>query len=69
MSSYYDQHLTCSDCGHDFVWGAKDQEFFAQKNYQPPKRCKGCNRKRKAQQEGGGSADAERGARPGGRGE
>ena len=49
MSSHYDQHLTCADCGHDFVWTAKDQEFFAGKGYQQPKRCKDCRQAKKAQ--------------------
>lgn len=49
MSSHYDQHLTCADCGHDFVWTAKDQEFFREKGYQQPKRCKDCRQAKKAQ--------------------
>jgi DNA replicative helicase MCM subunit Mcm2 (Cdc46/Mcm family) len=49
VSSHYDQHLTCSDCGHDFVWTAKEQEFFRENGYQPPKRCKDCRRAKKEQ--------------------
>jgi DNA replicative helicase MCM subunit Mcm2 (Cdc46/Mcm family) len=49
VSSHYDQHLTCADCGHDFVWTAKDQEFFREKGYQQPKRCKDCRQAKKAQ--------------------
>lgn len=49
MSGHYDQHLTCADCGHDFIWTAKDQEFFAEKGYQQPKRCKECRQAKKAQ--------------------
>jgi hypothetical protein len=49
LSSYTDQHLTCADCGHDFEWSAKDQEFFAEKGFQPPKRCKDCRRAKKEQ--------------------
>lgn len=52
MSSHYDQHLTCADCGHDFVWTAKDQAFFAEKGFQPPKRCRDCNKARKERREG-----------------
>jgi len=52
VSNYYDQHLTCADCGHDFVWSAKDQEFFAEKGYQQPKRCKDCRQAKKAQRGG-----------------
>jgi DNA replicative helicase MCM subunit Mcm2 (Cdc46/Mcm family) len=53
MSGYTDQHLTCADCGHDFVWSAKDQEFFAEKGFQPPRRCKDCRRAKKEQRGGG----------------
>ena len=52
MSGYHDQHLTCADCGHDFVWSAKDQEFFAEKGFQPPRRCKDCRRAKKGQRGG-----------------
>ena len=47
MSASYDQHLTCADCGHDFVWSAREQEFYREKGFQQPKRCKDCNRARK----------------------
>jgi DNA replicative helicase MCM subunit Mcm2 (Cdc46/Mcm family) len=51
LSSHYDQHLTCADCGHDFVWTAKDQEFFREKGYQQPKRCKECRQAKKERRE------------------
>ena len=54
MSGYYDQHLTCADCGHDFVWSAREQEFYREKNFQQPKRCKPCKRARRERQENGG---------------
>ena len=54
MSSHYDQHFTCADCGHDFVWTAKDQEFFREKGYQQPKRCKDCRRAKKQGRESNG---------------
>lgn len=47
MSSYTDQHLTCADCGHDFVWNERDQAFFAEKGFGPPRRCKDCRRAKK----------------------
>ena len=61
MSSYYDQHLTCADCGHDFIWSAKEQEFFAEKGFQQPKRCKECRQAKKAQR--GGAERGEGGRR------
>lgn len=60
--SYYDQHLTCSDCNRDFLWSAREQEFFAEKGFQQPKRCKECKQRRKEQQ-GGGRQDDDRGNR------
>ncbi len=50
MSTHYDQHLTCADCGHDFVWSAKDQGFYAEKGFQAPRRCKDCRQARKERQ-------------------
>ena len=46
-----DRTLTCSDCGTSFVFTASEQEFFASKNFTPPKRCKRC-RKIKKQERG-----------------
>ena len=53
MSANYDQHLTCADCGHDFLWSAREQDFYREKGFQPPKRCKDCARARKEQRKGG----------------
>ncbi len=50
MSAHYDQHLTCADCGHDFVWSVKDQEFYAEKGFSAPRRCKDCRQARKERQ-------------------
>lgn len=45
---YLDRPITCSDCGNDFVWTAKDQAFYAEKGLvHPPKRCKPCRIRRK----------------------
>jgi len=54
MSAEQDQKLTCADCGQEFVWGAREQEFYREKGFQQPKRCKDCNRARKERREGGG---------------
>jgi len=50
VSAHYDQHLTCADCGHDFVWSAKDQAFYAEKGFSAPRRCKDCRQARKERQ-------------------
>ena len=44
-----DKTLTCTDCQTDFAWSVKEQEFFAEKNFDPPKRCLPCRKKRRAQ--------------------
>ncbi len=48
-STYQDRPLTCTDCKQEFVWPAKEQEFFAEKKFMPPKRCLDCRRKRREQ--------------------
>lgn len=42
-----DQDLVCCNCGQKFAFTARDQEFFAQKAFKPPRRCKVCRVKRK----------------------
>lgn len=52
MSDFEDKTLNCNDCKRDFVFRAKDQEFFARMNFTEPKRCKPCRDIKKAQKEG-----------------
>lgn len=53
-----DQTLQCVDCGSDFVYTDRDQQFYEKQGYTPPKRCKPCrdikkqNRARQDQQRG-----------------
>lgn len=45
---YQDETLRCRDCGEDFVFTARDQEFFAEKGFtNKPTRCKSCRNARK----------------------
>lgn len=41
---YQDQELNCieEDCHAPFTWTAEEQEFYAEKNFGAPKRCKPC---------------------------
>lgn len=51
--AYQDQTIKCRDCGKEFVFTARDQEFFAQKGFtNNPTRCKDCrnNRKKKVEE-------------------
>jgi hypothetical protein len=52
MSDLEDKTLNCCDCHRDFVFRAKDQEFFARMNFSDPRRCKPCRDIKKAQKEG-----------------
>lgn len=52
MSNFTDQTLTCKDCQSPFLFTARDQEFFAQQGFTPPKRCRSCRQIAKAKKEG-----------------
>ncbi len=43
--------LTCSDCGQEFVFTAGEQQFYQERGYSAPRRCKPC---RQAKQNAGG---------------
>ncbi len=49
-----DQQLMCSDCGQAFTFTAEDQDFFRERGYSSPKRCKACRQAKKNEQAGGG---------------
>lgn len=37
-----DQNLTCKDCSNEFVFTSGEQDFYAQKGFSSPTRCKNC---------------------------
>jgi CxxC-x17-CxxC domain-containing protein len=49
-----DIQLTCSDCGQEFTFTAADQQFFQERGFSTPKRCKPCRMAKKNDQGGGG---------------
>jgi CxxC-x17-CxxC domain-containing protein len=49
-----DMQLTCSDCGQEFTFTAADQQFFSERGFSTPKRCKPCRQAKKADGGGGG---------------
>ena len=50
MTEYTDKTIKCVDCGTEFVFTARDQEFYAEKGFtNEPKRCKACRDKKKAE--------------------
>src|SRR5262245_43722485 len=52
---FQDKTLKCADCGADFVFTAREQEFFEEKGFtSPPKRCAECRKNRRDRGPGGG---------------
>lgn len=50
MAEYQDKTIVCTDCGTEFTFSAREQEFYAEKGFtNEPKRCKVCRDKRKAE--------------------
>jgi CxxC-x17-CxxC domain-containing protein len=45
-----DKILTCKDCGNQFVFSGREQEFFAEKGFaNQPQRCRDCRQARRGQ--------------------
>jgi CxxC-x17-CxxC domain-containing protein len=58
---YQDKSLHCADCGAEFTFTAKEQEFYASKGFvNEPKRCMTCRQSRKTERRGGSSAGGSR---------
>ena len=51
-----DIDLTCQDCNATFIFTSSDQDFYAEKGFTQPKRCKPCRDAKKAKNgdKGGG---------------
>ncbi len=59
-----DKTLTCKDCGTNFTFTSREQQFYADKGFtNEPQRCKDCRISRKGQS-GGGSYRGDSGPRP-----
>jgi CxxC-x17-CxxC domain-containing protein len=57
---YQEKVLKCGDCGTEFIFTIREQQFYAEKGFRnEPKRCRGCKAARA--QSGGNSM---RGAAP-----
>jgi CxxC-x17-CxxC domain-containing protein len=45
-----DKILTCKDCGIEFVFSGREQQFFAEKGFaNQPQRCRDCRQARRSQ--------------------
>lgn len=40
--------IVCKDCGQEFEFTVREQEFYKEKGFSDPQRCKPCREKRKA---------------------
>lgn len=60
-----DQTLACQDCGTEFNFSASEQEFYQQRGFSAPKRCKPCREAAKAAKGQGGGFGGGAGARRG----
>jgi CxxC-x17-CxxC domain-containing protein len=51
-----DKSLLCKDCGNEFPFTVRDQQFYAEKGFEnEPQRCRDCRTSRKnARPSGGG---------------
>lgn len=54
MTEFADKTIVCKDCGKEFIFTAGGQQFFAEKGYSTPVRCKPCRAKKKAEKEAQG---------------
>ena len=43
-----DKKIKCIDCFKDFIFTAGEQEFFEERGYSEPIRCKECRSKKKS---------------------
>lgn len=50
MDNLNDKKIICKDCGTEFDFIVKEQEFYAEKGFNDPLRCKACRDARKANQ-------------------
>ena len=62
---FADRVMTRMDCSLEFTFTAAEQQFFDQMGFRnPPRRCKECRRKRKAEGGSGGGGASPGGGRP-----
>lgn len=55
-----DKILTCKECGTEFTFSAREQQFFAEKGFSnQPQRCRDCRQARRTQGVDRGAAGAQ----------
>ena len=48
---FQDQTLKCARCGEDHIFTERDQKFYAENGWGPPKRCRPCREDLKVERE------------------
>ncbi|TKJ38564.1 hypothetical protein CEE37_12435 [candidate division LCP-89 bacterium B3_LCP] len=48
---FQDANVKCITCGREFIFTAREQEFFASKGFKEPKHCRECRQRRKSERE------------------
>jgi len=43
-----DKTIVCSSCGTEFTFTVGEQEFYAERGFSEPKKCKACREQAKA---------------------
>jgi len=43
-------YIECVDCHIDFEFTVGEQQFYEARDFQPPRRCKDCRNRKKADQ-------------------
>ena len=51
MSEKQEKKIICRDCGKEFTLTVGEQNFYEEKGFAEPVRCKECRDKRKAEKE------------------
>ncbi|OGN87622.1 MAG: zinc-binding protein [Chloroflexi bacterium GWC2_73_18] len=53
---FTDKTMSCVDCGLDFMFSASEQEFYAERGFSEPRRCRSCRASRKTARGDGAGA-------------
>lgn len=51
MEEKQDKIIVCRNCGNEFTFTVGEQNFYEDKGFDEPVRCKECRNKRKAERE------------------
>lgn len=60
-----EMQIQCSACGSEFAFSVEEQEFYASKGFQAPRKCKPCRDAAKQSRGGGGGYGGGGGSRGG----